>query len=145
MKCQGKNFTLIEMLIVIAIIGILVSLLMPVVDNIRTKASETEAKSEIQSIKTAIKSYEMTYGVLPADSENPDYSKLINSLQGDNARGIMFLDPQEGEKGTFVDPWEKNYQVYLDADYNNEVSVNSDTLFGTVFITSGNGEVKSWK
>ena len=167
-----RNFTLIEILIVIAIIAILVAILMPTVTKIFKRAKETRAKAEMQSIITAIKSYESTYGLLPipASWTNPEnsgeYDDLMELLTDvkigggapttyRNSRQIRFLDVPEGYTANgYVDPWGNKYYITLDTDYDGAVSgVQSESanVYGNIFIYSdgaGGGAadyVYSWK
>ncbi len=143
---KNKSFTLIELLITIAIIAILAAMLFPAISHVRNSARETQAKAEMQAITTAIKSFESTYGILP---DNTNYTTLMNTLTGTNDRGIQFLDRQNGTTVEWVDPWGNDYNVFLDDDYDGEVTTvpSEGTLYGTVFITSdGNGTtINSWK
>lgn len=52
-KAKPSAFTLIELLIVVAIIGILVGLTIPVVNNMKKKASGTKAISNFRAISAA--------------------------------------------------------------------------------------------
>ncbi len=145
---KSKTFTLIEMLTVIAIIAILAALLMPVVTKISGRAKDTKAKAEMQSIITAVKSYEATYGVLPIPSgwangnTGSAYSDLMNALTnvplGSNAREIRFLDvPEDYSTKSYVDPWSNKYLIYMDTDYDGQVTGLSKTDgYGTVFVYS---------
>ncbi|WDE98882.1 DUF1559 domain-containing protein [Lentisphaera profundi] len=54
-----KPFTLIELLIVVAIIGILASLLLPVLGKARKKAKQTVCKSQLKQIHLAMTMYEL--------------------------------------------------------------------------------------
>jgi prepilin-type N-terminal cleavage/methylation domain-containing protein len=70
-------YTLVELLIVIAIIGVLAALLLPVLKSAVQRAKIAKAKTEMAAIATAIKSYESTYGRFPmsdtaAQSLTPD-------------------------------------------------------------------------
>jgi len=62
---KKRNFTLVEMLVVIAIIAVLAGLLLTAIGGVKEKAKKSKAMAECQAILTAIKSYETTYGVLP--------------------------------------------------------------------------------
>lgn len=53
-KMNKKGFTLIEMLVVIAIIAILVAIIIPVVGNSTTKAEAATDAANLRSAKTAL-------------------------------------------------------------------------------------------
>ena len=151
---KNKNFTLIELLITIAIIAILAAMLFPAISHVRNSAKETKAKAEMQAIETAIKSYEATYGILP---NNSSYANLMGTLTnvspptGTNDRGIRFLDVQNGTTSVWVDPWGNQYNVFLDSDYDGRTTALGENLYDTVLIYStgkggGTGDyVYSWK
>jgi len=62
---RKQKFTLVEMLVVIALIAMLAGLLLGAIGGIKEKAKVTKATAEIHALMTAIKSYESTYGILP--------------------------------------------------------------------------------
>ena len=62
------NFTLTELLTVIAIIAILAGLMFPAVNSARKKARETQARADIQTLKTAIISMKTTYGKMASNA-----------------------------------------------------------------------------
>jgi len=60
-----RGFTLIERLVVIAIIAILVALLLPAVQQAREAARKSQCKSRLKQIGIAFHSYHETHSVLP--------------------------------------------------------------------------------
>jgi prepilin-type N-terminal cleavage/methylation domain-containing protein len=63
------GFTLIEMLVVIAIIAILAGILLPALSHAKTVAKKRMAKSEMLSLVAAIQHYETEYQRMPASKE----------------------------------------------------------------------------
>ncbi len=148
----SSAFTLIELLIVIAIIGILMSLLFPAVNGAIDAARKAQAKNDVTQIATAIIAYETEYGKLPTspttdsaiDAKAAAATDIIsilanmNTPTAGNPRGIVFLEVQNAKKGksglsggTFVDPWGGTYKIALDGTYDNTLSVSVGTSPGT--------------
>ena len=58
MKLNNKNgFTLLELLIVVAIIGILLGVAIPAFSQYKTRAMDTDAKSNLHNLYLACKAY----------------------------------------------------------------------------------------
>jgi len=64
-RLQHRAFTLVEMLVVIAIIAIMASILVPVVGRAKTKAKVAAARVEMAGLELAIKSYHNNYSRWP--------------------------------------------------------------------------------
>ena len=78
-KRLSAAFTLIELLTVIAIIGILAALVMTVIPKVITAAKVNKAKLQMQGIVLAIQGYDSTYSHFPVShaaqaAANPDFT-----------------------------------------------------------------------
>ena len=140
-------FTLIEMLVVIAIIAVLVGLAFPVIGSALERAHRAEAKNTITQVTTAVNALFAEYGKYPlksgatGDSEyGADNDELFNVLRGYassgyqgslNPRQIQFLQvrvaanqsqPRNGlGGGVYYDPWGSPYHIKMDGDYDGKV------------------------
>jgi general secretion pathway protein G len=106
-KKRGGNagFSLIELMVVIAIIAMLATFVgVNMFDKI-DEASITKAKGQIHNFKTAIIEYKIKLKKLPTTEEGLD--ALIN-----NDSGKSFLDSKELP----LDPWNNPYDYTLNSD-----------------------------
>ena len=85
----GKNdhargaFTLIEMLVVIAIIAILAAMLFPLAAGVKKQQKIRTAKTELTQIEAAIQNYKTTKGFYPPDHPgHPELNQLYFELLG---------------------------------------------------------------
>ena len=148
---KASAFTLIELLIVIAIIAILMGLLFPAGQSAMNSAKKTTAKNQIVQIATAITAYEAEYGRLPAFTGTTMSSANIAMLcttndTNNNPRAILFMEVtayKPGKGGTnssgFCDPFSETnvYSVALDTNYANQITVpmNAASSNNTTTIT----------
>ena len=94
-----KNFTLVELLVVIGIIGILVTLVVANVSGGMSKADKLTCSNELKAVADAFKAYEMSYGVPPAGNDTDAMVKVLQAYNGScgndirkNKKRIKFLD-----------------------------------------------------
>jgi prepilin-type N-terminal cleavage/methylation domain-containing protein len=66
---QRKGFTMLELIVVVAIIGILVGLLLPVLSVIRKKSRHSAAKNAMSAIAMALDKYREDFSAYPPDDE----------------------------------------------------------------------------
>lgn len=67
LKKKKKGFTLLELLVVLAILAILIAIAIPVYKNQKEKAAITAHNANVRVLETAVESYKQDKGKLPDD------------------------------------------------------------------------------
>lgn len=94
-----SGFTLMEILIVVAIIGLIASLIVPNIIGRYEKSKEEIAKAQLEMLSSAIEAFRLDMGRYPNSLD-----ELING-NDPNWRG-----PYLAKKQIPKDPWGKDYQ-----------------------------------
>ena len=87
------GFTLVELLVVIVIIGILVGLMMPAVNNAREAGRRTTCSNNLKQIALACQSHESKQGFLPTGGWAGKMPKTSIAFAGDPDRGFNQRQP----------------------------------------------------
>ena len=87
-RARRAAFTLVEMLVVIAIIGILAAMLLPVLVSVRNSANKMKAKTEMSQLVTAITAYDADYSRFPV---SPQAQAAASAAGGDFTYGGTFI------------------------------------------------------
>jgi len=92
-KKDQKGFTLIELMIVIAIIGILAAIAIPQFNSYRKRAYNTSAKADAKNIYTAAQVY---FTDNPSGTADLDALKAYGYVQGDSITAVVSTGTQSG-------------------------------------------------
>lgn len=118
------GYTLIEMMIVIAIIGILTNLALPNMQRSIIRAKETSLKKTLFVLRDVIDQYYADHGKFPESLENLTEENYIRSLPKDPFTGSVstwiVIPPDEGEEGLVYDVHSGSHFVSLDGVAYNE-------------------------
>ena len=91
MRSAQKGFTLIELMIVVAIIGILAAVALPAYQDYTTRAKVSEVMLAASSARTAVSESAATLGVLPGAASveiQTQSSKYVSNVSWDGSKVI---------------------------------------------------------
>lgn len=130
MRPFRRGFTLVELIVVLAIIGVLMGLLLPAVQKARESASRIKCLNNLRQLGLALHNYEGEHGFFPpgmicsvddtSDAEATGFTLLLPYLEQENVARIYSL----------AEPWSApvNYEA---------VAVNVNLLFCPSNRTTG--------
>ena len=117
-------FSLIELLVSIAVIATVIGLALPNFLGARIRARDARRKGELQQFKTALQLYYSDYAAYPADSGGPMYgvvkgcgaagttscpcSSTVDFAAGGSGCGTVYMSKLPSEFGTSMYYWQKN-------------------------------------
>ncbi len=87
MKKQ-QGFTLIELMIVVAIIGILAAIALPAYQDYTTRARVSEGITLASGAKTAVTEYYASENVMPTSNESAGLATDVKDISGDSVHSV---------------------------------------------------------
>jgi len=133
-----RGFTLIEVLVVVAILGILAAIVVPRIMDRPDEAKRVAAKADVGAIVQALKLYRLDNGFYPATDQG-----LVALVQRPTTNPVPPNWKQGGYLDLRKDPWGGDYQ-YLNPGVKGEIDVFS---FGADRARGGEGnnaDIGNW-
>jgi len=122
---RQKGFTLIEMVIVIAVVGILMGIAFNGIRGVQSSARDTKRVADLRSVQSYLELYFNKCGHYPGDKDcgrdEPSYTELMNALEDSVANDGDIPDDPFSTRSTPI-----HYEYYTDT--NNELYILGATM-----------------
>jgi type IV pilus assembly protein PilA len=104
MRTKQKGFSLIELLIVVAIILIIAAIAIPNLMRSKMAANEASAVASLRTLNTSVVAYQTTYNTDPANLASLGPSSAPSSTAADLVDNLLGVDPanKSGYKITYT-------------------------------------------
>ena len=127
-----RSFTLIELMVVMAIIALMAGALLPALRFARDATKKHVARTDMSNLGTALKAFHLEYGYWPQTTSWTEMGTMLNAnnhpytgmpaaagwASNNNPRAIQFMEfkttNQIDVAGALLDPWGSPYIVLSD-------------------------------
>lgn len=137
-------FTLIELLIVIAIIAILAALVLAAAGGVQKKSARSRAESEISAVAAALESYKADNGDYPSNNASGSLALVTNLMPSGGGKVYFEFKSKFTNSSGWIDPFGYNYNyIYTNGSPNN--GTNNYDLWSTAGNSANsNSWIKNW-
>lgn len=141
-----RGFTLIEILIVIAIIAILAGLLLRTAGYVQKKGAVSRAEAEMSALTVALENYKADHGDYPQGSNVDGVNApagnnfLLNSLMPPAGKVYFEFNKSMMSAGNIVDPFGESYGY----QYPGDIKRNGANFFD-LYSRCASADTEQWK
>ena len=135
---RQKGFTLIELMVVLAIIGVLAALIVPNVLSRADDARITAARTDVGNLMQALKLFKLDNQRFPSGEQGLNALKIKPTTEPIPGNWKPYLDKLPS------DPWGRPY-LYLNPGLKGEVDVLSFGADGQAGGEGNNADIGSWQ
>lgn len=135
---RQRGFTLIELMVVLAIIGVLAALIVPNVLGRADDARTTAARTDVSNLMQALKLYKLDNQRFPTGEQGLNALLLKPTTEPVPVNWKPYLDKLPN------DPWGRPYQ-YMNPGIKGEVDVLSFGADGQAGGEGNNADIGSWQ
>lgn len=132
-----KGYTLIEVLIVLAIVALLIGLATPLLVNQLQGARSDSARAQVSAIANSVELFFLDADRYPTEAEG------LNALVSAPAGVTGWNGPYVSRASSLIDPWGNPY-IYTDSTPAGPYQVSSLGADGAVGGTGENADVTNW-
>ena len=124
-----RGFTLAELMIVVALIGILAAIAIPLYANVQARARIAQAQADVRTLVSAVSLYTAHMGIVPTSLD--DLEDTVSNAGGQTA-GPFIADVPSPPAGWSTATRRRRRTATTAASY----AYNANTAAGTYFISA---------
>lgn len=144
-RCRTHAFTLIEILIAIAIIAILAGIVLSGASYAQQRGMRARAEAEIKALESAIENYKIDFGTYPQASDSKGLRAALMPAEGkvyfEFTKGMTPPNANPADPNQpILDPWKNEYQYKFPGDSNR----NGEEFFDLWSTAGGESDEAKW-
>lgn len=99
----GRGFTLVELMIVLAILGVLGAMVIPALLGRQQRANVQATQASISGLENAVKMYAVDHGGEPPEGDQSVFNEMLQPSEINGQQVKPYLDKQ------YIDPWGQGF------------------------------------